>query len=86
MHKKALATLLRKSDPTRLPQEYQKNLSGFNYGGAGGWLLQPQMSNEVLRCATDPTDLAGMMNNVNISSGSTIFPIDNARMSLALGM
>src|SRR5262245_7971689 len=41
------------------------------------------MSNTVISCLVDPTDLAGLMNRVQISSGSIKFLIDNVRMQTA---
>src|SRR5262249_7636710 len=46
-------------------------------------LLPPEMSNQVLRCIIDPTDISGLVNRVTISSGSIRFLIDNARMEVA---
>jgi hypothetical protein len=40
------------------------------------------MSNQVLSCIVDPSDLSGLVNQVTISAGSIKFLIDNARMGL----
>jgi HK97 family phage major capsid protein len=41
------------------------------------------MSNQVISCVADPTDLAGLMDQVTISAGSIKFQIDNARWDYA---
>jgi hypothetical protein len=48
-----------------------------------GFLVAPELSSQVLRCLTDPTDLTGMMNRVAIGSGSVKFLIDNTQMEIA---
>jgi hypothetical protein len=45
-------------------------------------MMAPEMSNQVLSCLVDPTDLSGLVNRVQISAGSIRFLIDNARMGL----
>jgi hypothetical protein len=45
-------------------------------------ILTPEMSNQVLSCIVDPSDLSGLVNQVTISAGSIKFLIDNARMGL----
>src|SRR5262249_55334086 len=79
--RKAMKALMRYGDPARLDQTFQKSLSAFSFGGSG-YLLPPEISNQVLRCIVDPTDITGMVNRVAISSGSIRFPIDNSRMSV----
>jgi HK97 family phage major capsid protein len=79
VHRKAMKALLRHGNPTRLEGTFQKSLSAFSFG-ATGFLLAPEMSNQVLRCIIDPTDVSGLVNRVNISAPSIRFPIDNARM------
>jgi HK97 family phage major capsid protein len=79
IHRKAMKALLRHGDATRLEPTFQKSLSAFSFG-ATGFLLAPEMSNQVLRCIVDPTDVSGLVNRVNSSAPSIRFPIDNARM------
>ena len=79
IHRKAIKALFRHGDATRLEPTFQKSLSAFSFG-ASGFLLAPEQSNQVLRCIVDPTDVAGLVNRVNISAPSIRFPIDIARM------
>jgi HK97 family phage major capsid protein len=44
--------------------------------------MAPEISNRVLSCLADPSDLSGLVNRVTISAGSIKFLIDNARMGL----
>jgi HK97 family phage major capsid protein len=60
----------------------KKALSTFNLG-SNGFILPPQMSNTVLRCIVDETDLTGIMGNETTSAGSLKFIIDNARMGIS---
>jgi len=57
-------------------------LSSFSFGN-NGFLLAPEMSNRVLSCIVQPTDLSGLMDSIAISSPSVRFLIDNSRMFLA---
>jgi hypothetical protein len=43
------------------------------------FVLAPQMSDRVLSCLGDPTDVAGLMGQASTSGGSLKFLIDNAR-------
>ena len=81
LHRKAMKALLRHGDTTRLDPTFQKSLSAFSFG-TNGFLLAPEMSNQVLRCIVDPTDVSGLVNRVNISAPSIRFPIDNSRMAV----
>lgn len=80
---RGLKQLYRRCDMARLEPQFQKSPSAFSFGGNGGVLLPPQTSSQILRCLVDPTDMAGMVSNVAISSGSIQFPIDNVRTALA---
>lgn len=80
--RKAIQTLFRHGDPNRLDPTYRKSLSSFQFG-TNSYLLPPQMSNTVLRCIVDPTDVLNLFNTVNISAASIKFPIDNSRMNEA---
>ena len=44
------------------------------------FVLAPQMSDRVLSCLGDPTDVAGLIGQASTSGGSLKFLIDNARM------
>jgi len=77
-----LRQLFRHGDVTRLSTECRKSLSPFSFGG-NSFLLALEMSNQVISCIVDPTDLAGLMDQVSISAGSIRFQIDNARWDYA---
>jgi HK97 family phage major capsid protein len=77
--RKALRNLFRHGDPMRLDPTERKSLTSFSFG-INAFILAPEMSDTVLSCLVDPTDIAGVMNNVNISAPSIKFLIDNARM------
>src|SRR5262245_23287311 len=78
--KKAIRSLFRHGDPNRLPLEFRKSLTSFSLG-ANSFILAPEMSNTVLSCLVDDTDLTGLVNNVATSAGSIKFLIDNVRMA-----
>jgi HK97 family phage major capsid protein len=80
--RKAFRNYFRHGDVNRLDLVERKSLSSFAFGNVG-WIVSPQMSNQVLSCLVDPTDLAGLVNHVPISGGSIKFPIDNARLDTA---
>jgi HK97 family phage major capsid protein len=71
--------LFRHGDQNRLPLEFRKSLTAFSLG-ANGVILAPQISDQVLSCLVDPSDVTGIVNNVTISGGSIKFLIDNVRM------
>ena len=53
-------------DPTPMLDHFEKkSLSAFSFGN-NGFLLAPEMSNQVLSCIVDPTDVTGLVNPVNI--------------------
>ena len=55
---KGLRQLFRHGDVGMLSQECRKSLSAFSFGG-NSFLLAPRMSDQVISCIIDPTDLAG---------------------------
>lgn len=79
---KAINALMNTTDIANLPADYRKALSAFNFG-SNGFILAPQMSNRVLSCLLDPSDVVGLMDGVTISGPSIIFPIDNSRLDAA---
>lgn len=79
---KAMSALMNTTDISMLPQDYRKALSAFNFG-SNGFILQPEMSNRILSCLTDETDVAGLMANMTISGPSVKFLIDNAEIDYA---
>jgi hypothetical protein len=76
-----LSTRSEERPDARVISSYRKSLSSFAFGNAG-WVISPEMSNQVPSCIVDETDIGGLMNRVQISSGSIKFPIDNARFDI----
>jgi len=81
---KAIRSLLRHGDLERLPAEERKSLTSFNFGNSG-WILPPQMANNVLSCLVDQTNVASLMGQATISAGSIVFPVDNVNFEDSVG-
>jgi HK97 family phage major capsid protein len=79
---KAMHKLLHATSIDILRPDERKALSSFSFGSQG-FLLAPEMSNQILSCLVDTTDLAALMQNVSISSGSIKFLVDNELWDLA---
>jgi len=79
---KAMAELMNTTDVANLSNEYRKALTAFSFG-SNGFILAPQMSDRVLSCLVDQTDVAGIMGNMTISGPSVRFLIDNVRIDYA---
>jgi hypothetical protein len=79
--RRGLRALIRHGGMNKLDAFERKSLSAFSFG-TNQFMMAPEMSNQVLRCIVDPTDLSGLVNQVTISAGSIKFLIDNARMGL----
>src|SRR5262249_932002 len=73
----ALRSVFRTGNVDRV--EFKKQLSSFSFG-SNEFVLPPQMSDRVLSCLVDPTDVAGLMGQASTSGGSLKFMIDNVRM------
>jgi len=52
-----LAMLFRHGDANRLPNECKKSLTSFSFV-QNGFILPPELSNQVISCVIDPTDVA----------------------------
>jgi HK97 family phage major capsid protein len=78
---RGLHTLFRTGNPDRAV-EYRKALSSFAFG-SNQFILAPEMSNRILSCLVDPSDVAGLMGQSRTSHGSLKFLIDNSRMGAA---
>ncbi|WP_454617539.1 phage major capsid protein [Bradyrhizobium cenepequi] len=79
---KAFGALLHTTDIGALAPEYRKALSSFAFG-SNGFILPPEMSDRIISCIVDPTDVTSLFDNVAISSGSVKFLIDNANIDVA---
>jgi HK97 family phage major capsid protein len=77
---RAMRKLLRHGNLERLDQLERKSLTSFSFG-SNQFILAPQMSDRILSCLCDPTDVAGLMGQESCSGGSLKFLIDNQRMA-----
>jgi hypothetical protein len=66
----------------QLPMIERKALTSFNMG-ASGFILQPEMSDKILSCLADITDLSGLVGQITISAGSIKFMVDDVRIMRA---
>jgi HK97 family phage major capsid protein len=73
---KAMHKLLHATSIDILRPDERKALSSFSFGSQG-FLLAPEMSQQILSCLVDATDIASLMQNVSISAGSIKFMVDN---------
>jgi HK97 family phage major capsid protein len=80
--RQGLKQLFRAGHVDRIEPKFRKSVSAFSFGNSG-FLLAPEMSDRVLSCIVDPTDLSGSVDSITISGPSIRFLIDNARMMLA---
>jgi hypothetical protein len=83
--RRGLRALIRHGDEHKLAPHERKSLSAFSFG-TNQFMMAPEMSNQVLSCLVDPSDLSGLVSQVNISAGSIKFLIDNARRGWARGL
>jgi HK97 family phage major capsid protein len=60
----------------------RKSLSSFAFG-SNAFFLPPQISDRILSCIVEPTDLSGIVSHTPISGGSITFPIDNQILDFA---
>jgi HK97 family phage major capsid protein len=79
---RGLHHLMKATDISQIPLLEHKALTSFNMG-ASGFILIPEMSNQVLSCLVDITDVTGMVRNVQISGPSIKFMVDNVRLDTA---
>ncbi|MBV9531681.1 MAG: phage major capsid protein, partial [Bradyrhizobium sp.] len=82
MHIAAVKALMRTADHNTLSLEYQKALSSFRLG-SNGFILPPSMSDQVLSCMTDSSELAALMGNVTVAGDSVKFLVDKANLDTA---
>jgi HK97 family phage major capsid protein len=78
--RKAITSLFRTGNVERLDPSERKGLTSFAFG-ANQFVLPAQISNRVLSCLADETDLAGLMGQETTSGGALKFPIDHAQMA-----
>src|SRR5262245_9478322 len=79
---RGLHTLLHATSIDQLPLDQRKALSAFSFGSSG-FLLAPEMSNEILSCLVDIGDITALMRNISISGSSIKFIVDNELWDVA---
>lgn len=79
--RKGFKQLFRAADPGKLDLGISESLSAFSFGNVG-WIAPPEVSSRVLSCFTDASDLAALVGQTQISAGSLVLPVDNARPEL----
>src|SRR5262249_19125573 len=79
---RGLKTLMHSTSIDQVPLDQRKALSAFSFGSQG-FMLAPEMSNEILSCLEDITDIAGLMRNITISGPSIRFMVDNELWDVA---
>jgi HK97 family phage major capsid protein len=79
---RGLRTLMHSTSIDQVPLDQRKALSAFSFGSSG-FILAPEMSNEILSCLEDITDIAGIMRNITISGPSIRFMVDNELWDIA---
>jgi HK97 family phage major capsid protein len=65
-----------------IPFNERKALSSFSFGSAG-FILAPEVSNEILSCLVDITTIAGLVRNITISGPSIKFMVDDEKWDAA---
>jgi len=73
---RGLRSLMHSTSIDQVPLDQRKALSQFSLGSSG-FLLSPEMSDTILSCLVDVADIAGLMNNVNVSGAGIKFMVDN---------
>src|SRR5262249_19107931 len=73
---RGIRSLMHSTSIDQVPLDQRKALSSFSFGSSG-FILAPEQSNTILSCLVDVTDIAGLMNNVNISGAGIKFFVDN---------
>jgi len=76
---KAVRGLMRTTDLNQLPADQRKALSSFALGSSG-FILPPELSNRVLSCLVDVTDITGLVSSLTIAGPSIKFMVDNVRL------
>lgn len=83
--RKGLLNLFRHGDANRLGPTERKSLSSFTFGTTS-FILPPAMSNRVLSCIVDPTDISGLFDVVTISAPSIRFLLTTCGWPTRLGI
>lgn len=79
---RGLRSLMHSTSIESIPFNERKALSAFSFGSAG-FILAPEMSNEILSCLVDITTIAGLVKNITISGPSIRFMVDNELWDVA---
>jgi len=78
----ALKNLINSTSVDQLSERDRKALTAFNVG-SNGFILSPQMSQQILSCLVDVSDITGLFQSLTISGPSIRFLIDNVRLDSA---
>jgi len=79
---RGVRTLMHSTSIDQVPLDQRKALSAFSFG-AQGFLLAPEISSQILSCLESVTDIAALMQNINISGASIKFLTDNETWDVA---
>lgn len=82
VHIKAVRNLMHYTDLGHLPDNQRKALSSFSFG-SNGFLLPPEMSDRILSCVVDQTDITSLMDNVTIAGSAIKFLVDHGDLDNA---
>jgi len=74
-HIDAIRALMHTTDIGSLPDLQRKALSSFSFG-SNGFILPPTMSDRILSCLVDQTDVTSLFDNLQISGASVKFLVD----------
>jgi HK97 family phage major capsid protein len=80
--RKAFSAVLKCSDLSGLPDVQRKALTGFSVGSSQ-FIMPIEVSNRVLSCMDDESDITGFMDSIQISSSGVKFFVDNSRLDVA---
>src|SRR5262249_49473535 len=64
--RRGIRKMWRHGNPEQLDQLERKSLTSFSLG-TNQFIMPPEIASQALSCLVDPTDLASMVNTVNIS-------------------
>src|SRR6516165_11141730 len=77
-----IRSLMHSTSIDQVPLDQRKALSAFSFGSQG-FLLAPEISSQILSCLESVTDIAALMQNINISGASIKFLTDNETWDVA---
>ncbi|MBR1172986.1 phage major capsid protein [Bradyrhizobium sp. KB893862 SZCCT0404] len=81
-HIDAIRALMKTTDVARLPDTQRKALSAFSFG-ASGFVLPPEMSDRILSCTIDQTDVTALMGSATLAGNAIKFLVDKGDLDNA---